>query len=357
MPLNTFLPDMSATSSKTLILLCLLTGSGFAQTGGSGTFEFLNLVAPARAAALGGNAIATREDDVTLFGQNPALLSPEMDQQVSLSFVSHLAGIRYGNVMAAKDMGKAGIFGFNLHYISYGEFDQTNVNSEKTGTFTAGEYAFNLAWSKALDSTLFIGTTVKAVFSNFADNTANGIAADIGMNWIHPESMWSIALVVKNFGTQLKTYDGADREKLPFEVQLGFAKQLPKAPFRFSVIGQQMQQFDITYQDPAQAGVDPLTGENTSDNISFADKVVRHVIFNVEALLTKNFHLRFGYNVLRRNELGFPEKKGMSGMTLGLGFKVSKFHFSYAHEVYNTAGNSNHITLTTSLKSFGKSGR
>lgn len=332
-------------------------GAVLAQTGGAGTFSFLRLVAPARPAALGGNAIATRADDVTLTAQNPALLSPEMDQQISLSYVGHIAGIRYGNVMAAKDLKKAGAIGFNLHYISYGTFDQTNVNAEKTGTFTAGEYAFHLSWSKALDSTFFIGTSVKAIFSNFADNTSNGIGADIGINWIHPRTLWSIALVARNIGTQLKAYDGAEREKLPFELQIGFAKQLPKAPFRFSIIGQQVQRFDITYQDPAQTGIDPLTGESTSDKITFGDKIVRHVIANVEVLLTKNFNLRFGYNVLRRNELGFPERKGMSGMTLGLGFKVNKFHFSYAHVVYNTAGNSNHVTLTTSLKSFAKAVR
>jgi hypothetical protein len=335
-------------------LLGLLPVFGMAQTGGQTAFNFLQMVAPARAAALGGNAIATRADDITLFGQNPALLSREMDQQLSLSYVGHLAGIRYGNVMAAKDFKKVGTFGFNFQYISYGSFDQTTVTSEKTGTFTAGEYAFNLAWSKALDSTLFIGANVKGILSNFADNKSNGIAADLGINWIEPKTMWSASLVVKNIGRQLKAYDGAERENLPFEIQFGVAKQLPKAPFRFSIIGQQLQTFDLTYTDPADEGTDPLTGESKQEKITFGDKVLRHMIFNVEVLLSKNFNLRFGYNLLRRNELGFPEKKGMSGMALGMGFKVNRFHFSYARTIYNTAGGSNHITLTTNIKDFAR---
>lgn len=340
--------------SGILVLLTILCSGVYAQSGGQHVFSFLNLVAPARTAALGGNAIATRADDITLFAQNPALLSPEMDQQISFSHVFHLAGINYGNVMAAKDLKKIGTLGFNMHYISYGKFDQTNVNAEETGTFTAGEYAFHLAFSKALDSTFFVGADVKAIFSNFADNTSNGIAADIGVNWIHPKTLWSISAVARNIGRQLKAYDGAEKEKLPFEIQLGIAKQLPKAPFRFSLIGQQLQRFDITYQDPSQNGIDPLTGESKSDKITFGDKVVRHLIVNVEVLFTKNFNLRFGYNLLRRNELGFPEKKGMSGMAFGLGFKVSKFQFAYAHEVFNTAGGNNHLTLTTCLRNFKK---
>ena len=152
------------------VVVIILTGAFApvnAQTGGQTTFSFLNLVAPARASALGGNAIATRTDDITLAAQNPALLSPEMDMQVSFSHVFHLAGINYGNLMFAKDLKKTGTLGFNMQYISYGKFDQTNLNAEKTGEFTAGEYAFNFCYSKALDSTFFIGANVKAIFSNF----------------------------------------------------------------------------------------------------------------------------------------------------------------------------------------------
>ena len=334
------------------LLIGLFAGVGFAQTGGDNTFEFLNLVAPARPAALGGSAIATRSDDITLTAQNPALLSSEMDQQLSLSYVGYLAGIKYGNVMAAKDFNKVGTFGFNFQYVSYGEFEETSVTSEKTGTFRAGEYAFNLAWSKPLDSSFYIGTNLKYILSDFGGNSSNGIAADIGLNWFKKEKFWSASLVIKNIGRQLKTYDDGEQEKLPFEIQAGISKQLPKAPFRFSLILQQLQTWDITYTDPSQTGLDPLTGESKSEKITTFDKGLRHVILNVEVLLSKNFNLRFGYNFLRRNELSFPEKKGMSGMSLGLGFRVNRFQFSYAHTVYNPAAGSNNFTITTNIKNF-----
>ncbi len=323
-----------------------------AQSGGNNTFEFLNLVAPARSAALGGNAIATHSDDITLAAQNPALLSQEMDRQISLSYVGYIAGIKYGNVMFAKDFFSTGTFAFNLHYISYGNMDETDVTSEKTGTFNAGEYAFNLAWSKALDSSLMIGTNLKYILSSLGQNQSNGIAADVGLNWYNKDKFLSVSLLVKNFGRQLRAYDGAEQEDLPFEIQAGIAKQLPKAPFRFSLIAQQMQKFDLTYTDPSQTGVDPLTGEDRTEKNTFRDKLVRHLILNAEILFSKNFNLRLGYNFLRRNELGSPEKKGMSGISFGLGFKVNRFQFSYAYSVFNTAAGSNHFTVTTNLKSF-----
>jgi hypothetical protein len=323
---------------------------GVAQSGGNSTFDFLNLVAPARAAALGGNAISTRSDDLTLFAQNPALLRPAMDLQISTSYVGHLAGIKFGNVMLAKDFSKIGTFGFNMQYISYGEFKETNINAEEVGVYKAGEYAFNVAWSKALDSNLYVGANVKYILSNFGYNSSNGVAADVALNWFNDDKFWSAAIVVKNVGTQLKVYDGAEREKLPFEIQAGVTRQLPKAPFRFSFILQQLQKFDLSYKDPSASGIDPLTGESKEEKLSTFEKFSKHAILNLEVLFTQNFNVRIGYNFLRRYELQFPEKKGMAGLSLGFGFKINRFQISYANSIFNPVGGSNHFTISTNLK-------
>jgi hypothetical protein len=333
-----------------VLFLMNLHQSVYAQSGGNSTFDFLNLVAPARAAALGGNAISTPSEDITLFAQNPALLRPSMDLHVSTSYVGHLAGIKYGNVLFAKDFSKVGTFGFNMQYISYGEFDETNVNAEKVGVFKAGEYAFNVAWSKALDSNLYVGANVKYILSSFGSNTSNGIATDVALNWMNDEKLWSAAFVVKNVGTQLKTYEGAEREKLPFEIQVGVSRKLPKAPFRFSLIAQQLQKFDLSFKDPNASGIDPLTGESQEEKLSVLNKFSKHLILNLEILFTQNFNVRVGYNFLRRYELQFPEKKGMSGFSLGFGFKINRFQISYANTIFNPAGGSNHFTISTNLK-------
>ncbi|MBL0097734.1 MAG: hypothetical protein IPP46_15480 [Bacteroidetes bacterium] len=101
---------------RILLLVASLAvgGESFAQSGGNNTFEFLNLVAPARIAALGGNAIATHSDDITLVSQNPALLS---SGNGSAGFIE-LCGIYCGNQIrqcnAGKSFNKTGNFAFNL---------------------------------------------------------------------------------------------------------------------------------------------------------------------------------------------------------------------------------------------------
>ncbi|MBK9638893.1 MAG: hypothetical protein IPO63_14200 [Bacteroidetes bacterium] len=54
-----------------------------------------------------------------------------MDLQISTSYVGHPAGIKFGNVLFAKDF-QSRNFGFNMQYISDGEFDETNVNAEES---------------------------------------------------------------------------------------------------------------------------------------------------------------------------------------------------------------------------------
>lgn len=336
------------------VIWSLLPTYLLAQSGGNNTFEFLNLVGPARTASLGGNSIATYGDDVTLAIQNPSVLNPTMSKQFSLSYVGYVADIKFGDVMYAHDIAKIGTFSANLHFINYGDFDLTNENSEVLGTFKASEYALGLSWSKSLDSNLRIGTTLKGILSDLGENSSNGIAADVALNYYKPEKFFTATILIKNIGRQLKKYDGAEQEDLPFEIQAGLSKKLAKAPFRFSIIGQHLQKWDITYKDPNNTGIDPLTGESKEDKITFADKAIRHVILNLEVLFSQNFNLRFGYNFLRRSELKLAEKKGLSGLTAGLGFKINKFHFSYARSMFVPFAGSNHFTITTSFSDFVK---
>src|SRR5690554_7780094 len=48
------------------------------RSGGSNTYEFLNLSSSARVAAMGGNQIAVKDDDIFLGIDNPALLNKQM---------------------------------------------------------------------------------------------------------------------------------------------------------------------------------------------------------------------------------------------------------------------------------------
>ena len=88
------------------------------------------------------------------------------------------------------------------------------------------------------------------------------------------------------------------------------------------------------------------------DDITFFDKLTRHLILNTEIIFSKGFQLRLGYNFLRRAELGFEQRRGMAGFTGGFGVKVNRFQLSYARSVFNRAGGINNFSIATNLSSF-----
>ncbi len=321
----------------------------FAQIGGNNTFEFLNLNSAARVAALGGNAIATRADDVSLVSANPSQLMPSMNKQLGLSFVSYLAGIKYGDVAYASDLKKIGMFAANIHYVSYGEFDLVDAAANPMGTFNASEYALGLSWSRPLDSSFFIGATLKGIYSHLETYTSTGLAADVACTYYNQKRLLCITTIVRNIGTQMDQYREGSREKIPFEIQFGISKQLAKAPLRFSLIGQQLQQWDITYTNPNSSTIDPLTGESTEEKIKTSDIIFRHLIINTEILISKGFNLRIGYNFERRKELGIDTRMGLTGLTGGFGMRINRFNISYAYAKYHIAGGSNSFTVSTTL--------
>lgn len=326
-----------------------------AQTGGNNTFEFLNLPAVARIAALGGNHISMLDNDINLSFQNPAVLNEQMKNSLSFNYAPYFADINFGYAVYGFEVKKAGMLSAGMQFINYGDFDLTDETGNKTGTFSAAEYSFNLAWSKKLYEGIQAGVTLKTVYSKLESYNSTGLMADIGMHYQSPSNHFSAGLVIKNAGMQLSTYTDGNREPLPFEIQAGFSYLMPKAPFRLSMTLTHLEKWNLGYINPDEQGkVDPLTGDTTVLKVSLYEKISRHFTPAAEILITKNFNLRLAYNFMRRRDLAFESAKSISGLSFGIGFRVSKFHFSYALASYNAAGSSNHFSISTNLGSFKK---
>lgn len=342
------------TAIRFTLLFILFCNLSYSQIGGQSTYQFLNLSSSSRIAAMGGKLVPVKDNDLNLVFANPALLNSEMSQQLTFSGVKYFADIKYGYAAYARDIKTLGSFAVGMHYVSYGDFKETDVTGTVTGEFKASEYSLNVSWARLLyDSSLTVGATLKTIYSSLESYSSFGLAADVGLNYYFPKSLTNLSLVGKNIGRQIKHYTTENNEHLPFEIQFGVSQKLEKAPFRFSLVLHHLEKFDLTYTDPSKANeIDPITGESTVEKITFGDKLIRHVIIGAEILLSKNFHIRAGYNFQRRKELGIEDKMGTVGLSWGLGFRVSKFHISYGRATYHLAGASNHFTLAANLGEF-----
>lgn len=336
-------------------VIVLLAFSIKGQVAGTNTYDFLEIVHPARIAALGGANISIADDDANIASSNPALLNKEMDKYLALNFVNYIAGINYGNVSFTKDFDSIGTFQANLIYANYGKFKYAEANGELSGgTFSANDLALNFGYSRPIDTNFSIGANLKLLNSVIESYNSFGMAVDVAGAYVNKKRMFSAALMVRNVGMQFKSYVQGNKEKLPFEIQAGFSKRLKYAPFRLSLTFENLQKWDLTQVNPnLKPETDPLTGDVIPiKQPGFLDKAARHIVVGGELLLTKNVHIRGGFNYRRRAELRLTSRPALTGFTVGLGFRINKFHLSYARSSYHRAGGTNSISITTNLGAF-----
>jgi hypothetical protein len=341
-----------------LLFVGALSPNATAQiTGGQNVFSFLNLPTSARITGLGGMQIAVKDDDLAFAASNPAALNPSMDGRLTLQHNFFLSDIQQGYVAYANDLPK---IGFTLHgslqYIGYGDIVRADEYGNKIGSVNASEMAFTLGAARPLTDRISLGLNAKVGFSTLDTYKSSALVADAAVMYADTAQRFTAALVVRNAGTQLSTYDGT-REDLPFDVQLGVSKRLKHLPFRFSIIAHHLHQWKITYDDPNFQDDDVLVfgDEQTSDEGgSDVDNFFRHLVFNGEFLLGRNesFQLRFGYNHLRKKELSVTNYRSLAGFSTGVGVKVSRFRIDFGYAAYHLAGGVVHFGLSTNLKEF-----
>jgi len=340
------------------LILTLCSASLQGQIGGRAIYEFLNLPNSAKVAALGGKAIALPDNDLNLVFHNPSLLNDTLDNALVLNYVNYLADINFGYFSYAKSFGHLGTFAAGIHYIHYGTFIAADETGQKTGDFSASEYSFNLFYSRRIDSLFSVGINLKPIISNLEKYNSFGLATDLGVTYYNPNRLFTAALVLKNIGIQISTYDGETREPLPFEIQLGLSQKLKHAPFRISMVAHNLQTYRLTYdKDDSQDSVnDPFAGDSDEPSKleDFAENIMRHLIFGLEFTPIKSFTFRVGYNYQRRKELQIPSKVSTVGFSWGFGLQVYKFQFSYGRATYHLAGASNHFSISTNIGSFYK---
>lgn len=329
--------------------------SAHAQLGGGSVFRVLDIPSSARIAALGGSPVAVLDNDLNLGLMNPALLNEEMKRQVALSYLPYMAGINMGYTSYCHHFDSTGITtSASIQYIDYGPLRRRDETGADLGVFKAGEYVVQVGASHAVDSIFRVGVNLKYIISQLDSYRAAGIAADIGGVFTKKALGLTVAATLRNVGLMTKTYAG-EKEDLPFQVQLASTFRFKHAPFRIGLSVDNIQQWDLTYNDPYQAAqVDPTTGEAIVDKVTTAEKALWHIVPSAEVLFGQNFMLRFGYNYRRRQELNLAEKPGLTGMSLGIGLKVSKLHLSYAFAQFYPGSASNTISLAVRFADFKK---
>ncbi len=332
-----------------LIVVLLLSKALLAQIGGQSVFQFLDLTLSPRQAALGGKNITINDYDVNQGLFNPAVINQDMHNLVSLNYSNLFGEVSYGTAAYAyTTKSKKHTFHTGIQYINYGTFDGRDEFGQPTGDFSGAETAVSFGYAYHIPETRwYLGANAKFITSALEIYTSNGGALDFGVMYDNEENNTNFTVVVRNFGTQFRTYAGLN-EPLPFEILFGVSQRLEHVPVRWHLTLDQLQQWNVGFSNPNRAQ-NTLDGNSIPEEVGFLNNFMRHVILGVELFPEKGFNIRLGYNFRRANELNILDQRSFSGLTAGFGLKINRLRFNYAYSRFTAAANNSFFGLMIDL--------
>lgn len=296
-----------------LILSPLLCWAQESQT----VYSFLRLPVSAHAAALGGDNITLTDDDAALNFHNPALLTSVSDKTIGFNYLNYMSGANMLSASYSMVLGDRASLGFAGQYLDYGTMRQTDADNVHTGDFSAKDIALSATYSYLLTDRLAGGVTARMVTSYIGDYNSIAAAFDLGLNYYDADREWSLSVVAKNLGGQLKAYND-EYESMPIDVQAGVSKRIEHTPFRLSAT-----MVDLNHW-----------------NYKFA----YHWVIGVDVLLSDNIYVAAGYNLRRANEMkitsGDEESSHGAGLSLGAGLQLERFKIGLAYGKYHVSSSS-----------------
>ena len=289
-------------------------------------YNFLRLPVSAHAAALGGDNISIIEDDESMIFNNPALLSSVSDKTINLNYMNYMSGANTASASFNRIIKERASIAASAQFVDYGKMKETDENNIQTGEFSAKDISIAGYFSYMLTDRLAGGITAKFITSYIGDYNSIAMGVDLGLNYYDPEKEWSVSLVAKNLGGQMKAYDD-QYDRMPIDIQLGASKRFAHMPFRISATLVDLNHLDY--------------------------KFINHLVAGVDIIISPTIWVGAGYNFRRANEMKITETDGESshgaGLSFGAGINLERFKLNLAYGKYHVSSSSILINLAYSL--------
>lgn len=308
-----------------IIILTIMAIAARAQDSRTG-YNFLKLPVSAHAAALGGDNISIIEDDESMIFNNPALLSSVSDKTINLNYMNYMSGANTASAAFNRIIKERASVAASAQFIDYGKMKEVDENNVQTGEFSAKDISIAGYFSYMLTDRIAGGITAKFVTSYIGDYNSIAMGVDLGLNYYDPDKEWSVSLVAKNLGGQMKAYDD-QYDRMPIDVQLGASKRFAHMPFRLSATLVDLNHLDY--------------------------KFINHLVMGADIIISPTIWVGVGYNFRRANEMKITEADGSSshgaGLSFGAGINLERFKLNLAYGKYHVSSSSILINLAYSL--------
>jgi hypothetical protein len=175
---------------------------------GTSGAQHLRIPVGSRGTAMGGSAVAYTSGIDALFW-NPAGAADILGTDVLVSRRKYIADIDIDYVVGAQQVGDAGVIAVTAKILSMDDEMVTTVDQpDGTGqTFGSSFSVVGLSYARTLTDRVDLGASGNFVYEKIADQTATGLAFDIGVRYDPGWNNLVFGAVIKNLGPKMR-YDG-----------------------------------------------------------------------------------------------------------------------------------------------------
>ena len=285
---------------------------------GKTSASFLKIGLGARAIGMG-ESYAGIADDVYAVYWNPAGLNNLTSNEFTAMHTEWFQDIRYEYASAALRLDAKSVCAFSLGGLYLAGIERRTVmeNPEDgpslpEGTFGAYDILAVASYSSKLDESWTLGANIKGVYESIDIYGGFTIALDVGAIYKIVPNV-NIGMVIQNFGPHLSIRETS--YWLPLNIKVGVGFKIPEV----NLTGD----FDINQ---------PI------DNFT---KFSAGLEYNYDNLLFPRIGYRYRFN---GNELG-----ELSGLTAGIGIRISDYQLDYAFVPFGDLGVTHRISFTARL--------
>ncbi len=296
-----------------ILIMCCLIGTAFASSkvGTSGA-QFLKVGVGGRATAMGGVYTGVA-DDVSALYWNPGGLGGIKSTEVLYTYNNWFQDITHHFVGGAVPT-KVGVFGLGITMLGMDDLEKRTADTaDAEGTFKAQDMAIAVAYGKEITETLMVGGSLKMLSSKIDDESASGIAVDLGAIMKTAVQGLNVGLAVTNLGSEYKFIDEGD--PLPMTVKVGAGYKILNDALTLAA--------DVIYPNDN----DVMLGAGVEYALKFGEGGA--------------LALRTGYKT-------GVDTGGLSGLGAGIGISYQMFGFDFAWTPYGDLGDA--IRGSLSLK-------
>ncbi|NQV51372.1 MAG: PorV/PorQ family protein [Candidatus Marinimicrobia bacterium] len=273
----------------TLIFATLVSGQN--PNLGSAAAQFLKIPVGARSAALGG-AMTGMSTDATALFWNPAGIAQDHSHSVHFSQVPWMTYFNLTAVGYTLNLHDLGTLGFHAVGLGMEKMEiTTELQPDGTGQFfDSQDIVIGASYARKLTDRFSMGFTTKYVYQRIWNETASGIAFDVGTHYSIDFLNTAIAMSMRNFGADLQ-FEGPDllivhddNDLFPNRL-LQASKQTEKYPLPLSFqFGLSSDLIHSTFFN-ARLGIDAVHLNDENEQIRIG----------LEGSVVQRFFLRGGY--------------------------------------------------------------